>query len=373
MNDVTAEPAGSVRVPGEPGVDDHPQLLTGPGRPPLVLVRRDTELTVYHLGRLRAGDRTPAAVFPAPWPRDVGGVLAVSPDLAFAVFPGLHTVQAVEPSGRLRWEVRHSCWGSFCLAHHVSYAEYAEDPEHRYPDSGSSWISADGTTVWAHVSGPLPGDDLSEEHDRWHGHETWLVLAAADGRVLARARTGTAAAGSHHVPHPDPAAMGLGVGEGQDGSPLLWGRLHEGVLDVHHLSDGKQVLIGASPDGHTFVSIGHADPDELTVHRYPDGTVLGTLFAGLPPHGDPADTAQDHLCWDLMHHGFVDDRVMVASTSRSHGDEPVRHWLVDVTTLGSEGISYPHHVRDHPLGIGGGRWVTLDGFDLHVWRRAPSR
>jgi hypothetical protein len=65
---------------------------------------------------------------------------------------------------------------------------------------------------------------------------------------------------------------------------------------------------------------------------------------------------------------------MAAATSVSHGDDPVRHWLVDVVTLGGEGpISYPHPVRAHPRGVGGGLWVTLDEFDLHVWRRAPAR
>ncbi|GAA1417708.1 hypothetical protein GCM10009662_70030 [Catellatospora coxensis] len=373
VDGVTAELVGSVRVPGEPGVDDPPRLLTGPGRQPLVLVRRDAEIAVYELGRLRAGDPTPAAVFPAPWPRAVGGTVAVSPDLAFAVFPGVHAVRAVEPSGQLRWEVRHTCWAGLCLGYHESYAEYAGDREHRYPDGGSSWVGHDGTTVWAHVRGPLPADDRSTEDDPRASHETWLVLAAADGRVLARAATGTYAAGSHHVPHPDPAVMGLGVGEGQDGAPLLWGRLHEGGLDVRRFGDDAHVLVGASPDGKRFVTIDHAAGEQLAVHRHPDGTVTGILFADLPPYGDPAADI-GRRGWDLMDHGFLDDRVMAAATSVGYGEDPVRHWLVDVATLSGEGpISYPHPVRDHPLGVGGGHWVTRDGFDLHVWRRAPSR
>ncbi|MEV0807790.1 hypothetical protein [Micromonospora sp. NPDC050200] len=142
----------------------------------------------------------------------------MSPTFDLAVFSGQHALHAVDAAGALRWRVRHACWGSPCSSFHDSYEEYAGIDGHRHPDWGSCRISADGSTVWAHVRTPLP-DDVEPKPD-----EEWLVLDTLDGRVLGRASTDNAAAGSHHVPHPDPGQMGLSVGEGQDGVPLRWGR-----------------------------------------------------------------------------------------------------------------------------------------------------
>ncbi|MGW5175427.1 hypothetical protein ACWERY_13820 [Streptomyces sp. NPDC004082] len=110
----------------------------------------------------------------------------------------------------MRWELRHRCWAG--CAGHTAFDEYGDDRDHRYASSGSAAFSADGKLLWAHVLGPLSG----EQPDGDRGEEEWLVLDAADGTVLARTRTRTSAAGSVHVPHPDPGQMGLSVGEGQD-------------------------------------------------------------------------------------------------------------------------------------------------------------
>ncbi|WP_406379587.1 hypothetical protein [Streptomyces sp. NBC_01618] len=164
-----------------------------------------------------AGDAAEAVRFPAPWPRRFG-TANVSPDGGTAVFAGVHAVRCVDAAGATRWEVRHGCSSGECPLIHASFDEYAADDEHAYPDSGSAAVSADGKLVWAHVRGPFADDGEEADDD-----ELWLVIDAADGRVLGRAATGTVASGSFHTPHPDPAQMGLSIGEGEEGSPALWG------------------------------------------------------------------------------------------------------------------------------------------------------
>ncbi|GAA2637757.1 hypothetical protein GCM10010399_83750 [Dactylosporangium fulvum] len=362
--DLTPRLVGTLAVPGSPS-DGGPAVLQWPHRR-IVTVRRDAALVAYDLDRLLAGDTTPVASFPAPWPDRSGGVDAVSPQFDVAVFVGQHGLQAVGPDGAVRWQLPHTCWTGGCMGLHGSYDEYAGDPEHRYPGSGSAWISADGRTVWAHVRGPLAGDAVP---DRPAGHrddaadELWLVLDAADGRVLARAATGTAAAGSNHIPHPDPTRMGLSVGEGRDGSPMRWARWDGSELTVTHLGDDR-ALVACGPSGRTFISLDHALQD-LAVHRLPDGAVTGTLFAKSLPGADD-ESRWDYVC------GPVDDRTIVAGTSRhGHGDADVRHWLVDADDLTARGpLRYPATVGSDPRGLGDGTWITSgeDRFRLDVWR-----
>src|SRR3954464_8887597 len=80
--------------------DGGPMVLLWPHRR-LVTVRSNHALVAYDLDRLLSGDATPAATFPAPWPRNASGVDAVSPDLDVAVFAGTHALHAVEPDGAL--------------------------------------------------------------------------------------------------------------------------------------------------------------------------------------------------------------------------------------------------------------------------------
>jgi hypothetical protein len=335
----------------------------------LALIHREVELAVYDLDELTTGVDGPVVVFPAPWPRRMTGVVSVSPDLEFAVFPGLHAAQAVEASGAVRWELRHSCWEPSCLAMHGSYSEYAGQRDHRYPDHGSSWISADGKTVWVHVRGPLPDDEPPADADPWLCDERWLVLDADKGVILAQAGTETAAAGSHHIAHPDPQVMGLSVGEGQDGSPLLWGRFDGGSLQLARVGADDHILVAAAPTGDRFVAITHSSRDEMTIHRLPDGDIIGTIFAGwLAAHPDrEADT---RVRWDLAEMGFVEDQTLIVSTSR-YGDDESQHWLINIETLEATAVQYPKPVKSRPLGLEDGTWLTKarDGcFRLEIWR-----
>ncbi|MEU8129035.1 hypothetical protein AB0B68_17615 [Micromonospora sp. NPDC049049] len=347
----------SPRVLGTARTADTPAVQRWPHRR-LVVIRRDDELLAYDLDRLTAGDDAPAARFPAPWPRGAGGIDAVSPTLNLAVFSGQHALRAVDAAGALRWEVPHACWSSACLSYHDSYQDYADSREHRHPDTGSCWISADGSTVWAHVRTALP-DDTESKLD-----EEWLVLDAPDGRLLGRASTGTVAAGSHHVPHPDPSQMGLSVGEGQDGAPLLWGRWDGTRLTVTRIGDDDRSLVDVSPCGTRFLTISHWG-QQPAVHRLPDGAVIREVTADPRPHR-PAD-AEEETPWGYRC-GFVDEHTIVASTIE--GSEETRHWLID-TASGNilDQVQYPKPVSEDPMALGDGTWLTCgeDPFQLFLW------
>ena len=322
----------------------------------LVVIRRDDELSAYDIDRLTSSDDVPAVRFPAPWPRRAGGRDAVSPTLDLAVFSGQHALHAVDASGALRWQVRHACWGETCMSLHDSYQEYADDKEHRHHDDGSCWISADGSTVWAHVRTPLADDVNPEKYD-----EEWLVLNATDGRVLGRASTDTGAAASEHVPHPNPEQMGLRVAVGQDPIPLLWGRWDGTRLTVTHIGDDDddRALIDVSPDGTQFLTVAHLLWD-LAIHRLPDGAVIHEVAADdrLPPHPQ-APAGAEELRWD-HECGFLDENTIIAGTSES--DEkygPPRHWLIGTTredVLGQ--VEYPVPILGAPMTLGDGTWLT---------------
>ncbi|MET8234428.1 hypothetical protein ABZS77_27520 [Micromonospora sp. NPDC005298] len=361
-------PSNSPRVPGSPSTADTPAVQRWPHRR-LVVIRRDDELRAYDLDRLVAGDDAPAARFPAPWPRRAGGVDAVSPDLDVAVFSGSHALHAVDATGAPRWRIRHACWVSHCPSLHESYEEYADDGEHRHPDRGSCGISADGSTVWAHVRTPLP-DDAEPAYD-----EEWLVVDAIDGRILGRVPTGTAAAGSHHVPHPDPGQMGLSIGEGQDGVPLRWGRWDGVRLTVTSIGDDDRCLVDVSPSGELLLTVAHQQGD-LAVHRLPDGAVLHEVAAD-QLHPRPASDLAEDPYWDYLC-GFVDERTVIASAAEDddEGYGHQRHWLVDATrgeVLGR--VEYPVPVSESPMALGDGTWLTCgeDPFHLLLWSREPTR
>ncbi|MEV0010379.1 hypothetical protein AB0M10_13140 [Streptomyces sp. NPDC051840] len=342
------------------GATDAPRVQGGAGRR-LLVQRGDTELVVRALDPAEAEE----VRFPAPWPGRYGHH-AVAPAGDLVVFAGLHALRAVDREGRTRWEVRHRCWAG--CAGHQDFAEYAGERDHRYTGSGSAGFSSDGRLVWAHVRGSL--DD-----DRGRGADEWLVLDSGDGTVLARTATHTAAAGSGHVPHPDPALMGLTVGEGQDGAPLRWGRWDGRTLAVDDFGGQDLVLLAVSPTGGRLLTVTH-DQDTLAVHRVADGTVEADLAAdALPAH--PASEAEAEDCeaeaFFDYEGGFVDEDTVVAGTVES--DEEFgegRHWLVEASRMRPvDRIAYPFEVTGLPSGLGDGTWYTVSAAEnaLHIWAR----
>ncbi|MFD7622575.1 hypothetical protein [Streptomyces sp. NPDC059802] len=362
---------------------DAPRLLRWPARRPdtrpapgdgrsaegprLLVQRGDTELVAVDPDSPGAA----AVRFPAPWPRRFG-TSTVAPNGELAVFAGVHAVRAVDPTGAVRWEVGHGCWEGSCRTLHTAYEEYATDHRHRYADSGSAVFSADGTLVWAHVRGPVAASGPDPE-----ALDEWLVIDAADGRVLGRADAETAAVGSDHVPHPDPARMGLCVGEGQDGVPMLWGRWDGENLSVERFCDDERILTDVSPSGDRFLTVTHYE-ETLGVHRVDDGSVLSELDTEhtVPrhPEADPDDQDADETLWDYEC-GFLDEETVVAGTSERDGEYgEERHWLVSATgdrMRLTARITYPFPISGAPTALGDGTWYTVSaaGDALHVWSR----
>lgn len=339
----TARLVATVDAPLDPASADAPEVRHWPGRE-LLVQRGDAELVVRDLDG-------PAAVvrFPAPWPRRFGSV-AVSPEADLAVFAGVHALQAVDPTGAVRWELRHGCWSAaVCTDAHASFAEYADDYYHGQADSGSAAFSSDGKLLWAHVRN-YAGEDVKEE---------WLILDPADGRVLARAETMTVGSGSFHSPHPNPAYMGLTVAEGDEESPVLWGHWDGAKFSVQQFVE--EVFLAVSPSGEHLVA---TDPGQwsLYLRRAEDGVELRRLNAAdaVPQRGD------DRPCWDYEA-AFPDDDTIVAGIESAA--DP-RHWLVDVNTMTVRGrIDYPFPISGSPRSAGRGTWYTAaeDGTALHLW------
>ncbi|MER5474051.1 hypothetical protein [Streptomyces sp. NPDC002685] len=292
----------------------------------------------------------------------------MSPERDAAVFAGLHAVRAVEATGATRWEVRHGCWEGSRPLTHLSFDEYAHAKDHFYADSGSVVVSSDGRLVWAHVRGPLEGEGDTEDDQ-----ELWMVLDATDGKTLGRVDTMTVASGSEHTPHPDPAQMGLSIGEGEEGSPVLWGRWDGQHLTAESLGI-EQILLGVSPSGRHLLAV-PLGQWSLCLHQVDDGSVLRELDAEdtVPPH--PGSTGEGRVYWDCEA-AFVGEDTIVAGTSECDARyESVRHWLVDVHGMALTGqILYPFPVSGPARSAGNGTWYTVseDATSVHLWALAEE-
>ncbi|UQW99500.1 hypothetical protein [Streptomyces sp. RerS4] len=343
------------------GADDAPCLEARPGGWRM-LQRGDEEVVVREPAEAGGAELR----FPAPWPRRFG-TYAVAPAGDLAVFAGAHALRSVDRAGAVRWEIRHRCWAG--CAGHEDFAEYGGERDHRYGSSGSVGFSADGALVWAHVRGPLATD--RGPAPGVGGAEEWLVIDATVGTVLARVETGTAASGSEHVPHPDPRQMGLSVGEGQDGSPLRWGRWDGRVLTVDRFRDEDLVLLAVSPSGDRLLTVTH-DQNTLAVQRVADGATEAELRADvLPAHpGADPDDEDAEVFFDYLG-GLIDEDTAVVGTVESDEEFGAgRHWLVDLTgTRPACRLTYPVPVSGLPQALGDGTWFTASPTCgvLHVW------
>lgn len=328
--------------------------------------RGDSEVVALDLDVFPPG-RAPEVRFPAPWPRGFGSV-TVSPERDAAVFAGVHAVRSVEATGATRWEVRHGCWYGGCTLLHLSFDEYAHHKDHLYADSGSAAVGADGRLVWAHVRAPLGGDGDTEDDQ-----ELWAVLDATDGRVLGRVNTMTVASNSEHTAHLDPAQMGLSVGEGEEGSPALWGRWDGRQLTVAQIGI-ELVLLGVSPSGRHLLTV-DVGQWSLCLHRAEDGSPLRELDAQGTVPSHPRSTGEARVYWDYDG-AFVDENTIVAGTSECDARfGTARHWLVDVHAMTLRGeISYPFPVSGPARSAGDGAWYTVskDRTSVHLWKPADG-
>ncbi|MEU6194564.1 hypothetical protein [Streptomyces sp. NPDC047061] len=249
---------------------------------------------------------------------------------------------------------------------HHSFDEYAHDEDHFYSDSGSVALPSDGRLVWAHLIGPLGADEVTEDKE-----ELWVVLDTVTGEVLGRVNTKTVASNSEHTTHPDPTQMGLSIGEGEEGSPVLWGRWDGQQLIAEQIGI-ERVLLDVSPGGQHLLTV-PVGQWSLSLHQVEDGSLLRELSAqdNLPTH--PQSTGGDRVYWDYGA-AFVNEDLIVAGTSECdvrYGT--VRHWLVDVPGMSlQDEISYPFPVWGPAHSAGGGAWYTVskDRTSVNLWQLA---
>jgi hypothetical protein len=263
-------------------------------------------------------------LLPSAW----SGFHWVTPDLAAVAISERDSVLLADRDGRVVWHFEHHPWGG-------------SDSE-----SGCCWISADGRQVWATV----PRDD---------GPDLWLVLDAADGRLLASNELQCWAAGSHPVPYPNGRDVGLSVGEGQDGAEVYWGRWDGSRFAVSRLDSRSRVLVDVRPSGEQYLTTPHSNADGfVAVHEFPSGRVLARLLAkDVLPEGDWFDYAA----------GYVRDETIIVGSA-----EQEIHLLLDAGTLAVLGqIQYPDgHVKGSPTASGRGTWLTSDyASGRHEWWR----
>ncbi|MGA5822935.1 hypothetical protein ACPC54_34370 [Kitasatospora sp. NPDC094028] len=348
----------TLAAPLDPAEADAPSVLCRPGRR-LLVQQSDSELIAYDLDELTSGTGEPTVTrFPAPWPRRFG-TATVAPQRDLAVFLGRHALRAVDATGTVRWEIGHGCWERRCRALHTSFDDYARSHDHRYPDSGSATFSADGSVVWAHIRKQFATDEGPQEPT-----DEWLVLDAADGRVLGRADTQTTAYSSRHMPPPTPDRMGMDVNEGEEAQPILWGHWNGTELAVDRLGPGDRILLALSPSGDRMLTVGH-EQDTLALHRVTDGSVVAEVAAETvaPSYDDPED-----VWWDYDG-GFLDAQTVVIGTTDSDVGTEL-HWLVDTARMRvTARIDYPFPISGSPKALGDGTWYTVSeaGDALHLW------
>ncbi|MCZ0981680.1 hypothetical protein O1L60_29765 [Streptomyces diastatochromogenes] len=296
----------------------------------------------------------------------------MSPDATLAVFAGVHAVRAVEPSGR-RAGRSGTPAGPGRAGRRTRRTTRTRIARTTVTPTGLRRLLRGRPPRL----GPCPRPLADGEPDP-DAVDEWLVIDAADGRVLARADAQAAAAGSLHLSDPaDPHRMGLSIGEGQDGAPLRLGTWDGKDLDVTYV-EGDLCLLGVSPSGDRLMTVSH-DQDALAVRDF-DGLVLDALEwdaeSVLSPHPDaPTDDPDETpVHWDWAG-GFLNDTTLLVSTEECDDEwGQARHWLLDTTRPRAlHLISYPTPLRpadgtrrrhlDDPLRVRR-RPARLDGRDV---------
>ncbi|MEW2418007.1 hypothetical protein AB0953_30485 [Streptomyces sp. NPDC046866] len=197
--------------------------------------------------------------------------------------------------------------------------------------------------VWAHVV-------IEEDEYR-------VVLDARDGREPPRLPLDSAAAGSHHLSHPDGIHRGLSIGMGQDGVLLHWARWDGAEPTARDLGGTTgRILVDVHPGHAGFLTVQHYGAD-LELHAA-DGSVV----AQGAPEGD--GSRWDYWC------GFVDADTVIAVA------EDGTHLLPDARTLEVRGAvarpAGPVEGGVRPLGDGTRLTYDTASGTLNRWTHAGA-
>ncbi|MEU0884333.1 hypothetical protein ABZ345_37560 [Lentzea sp. NPDC005914] len=259
---------------------------------------------------------------------------AVAPGLTSAVYTTDNELVCVDRAGVVRW--RHA-FGAF-------------QEKVRNVRAGCAF-SLDGKAVWL-----FRPDAMGHWND---GNDTWHVLDAATGAVLASADLGTVGHGGNQHVHPGGTDVLVDVGEGQDGSFLFRGRLNDNTLEVLAYPWDDRVLVAFAADGHHFMTV-HHEQNDVAFHTYPDGEVVIRVSV--------TDLGYDEDAWLEWTGGYLDaDTAFVVAGGEDDDEQWFRHHLIDVRTGAHLGTFDAH--TENAYGVipaGGGAWLTFnDGVFRH--------
>jgi hypothetical protein len=340
-------------LPGLTGIDLGYNLFRWPGVH-LLALKDGPQLRVYDVAGIISGETEPLMCLDAAEPAWTG-IVAPSPGADFVVQCRKRELRAVDRDGAVLWTHPHACWGCADETDHTDRYTCGEGY------SGSAYVNADGTRVWAHVASKW--DDDAVENG-----EHWLVLDALDGSLLtAVTLESSATAGSSHILLPDGRGVFLGTGYGQDGSSVFFGVFDEAQATLTEFDGGFRVPLDVDPTGTLLLTAPHPDGDDvIALHRIPGGERSAELRSADVPFA----TAPEHSWWDYSG-GFVDAHTIVGAVHQS-GQEDPEHWLVATSGEPIGPILYGPDVRARSLAaLGDGRWATTDYDDhvLRIWER----
>jgi hypothetical protein len=282
-------------------------------------------------------------------------VPAVAPDLASAAVLHRDRVTLVSQKGRELWSLSHSPWGN------------------NGSESGCCAFSHNGTLLWVVVPDspnaeqvPLRTFPFSTD-----GSDQLWIVDVATGDIITKAQLSCNGAGGSMVAHPDHEWIGIGIGEGQDGSNIYWARFENRIenriedrLRIDQLADTSRILIDVHPNGTSFLTTPQ-EQDVIQVHAFPSGKVLAELANDL----DEAEFFDFDAC-------YIDDRSALLKVTNGE-DDSTRFVVVDAETLSILGPLEPStdpraDLQDQSIacGLGDGTWLTLSWPDamLTRWR-----
>jgi hypothetical protein len=274
-------------------------------------------------------------------------VHSISPDLKFAAVLHEDRVALIDQSGVEQWSLPHAPWGG------------------NGSESGCSSFSVDGANVWVVV--PDSPIDASVPLERFpfstDGSDQLWVIDVESGRCLFKAQLSCNSAGGEMVTHSDGEWIGIGIGEGQDGSLVYWACIsNSGRLEVQQLADTSRILIDVHASGATFLTTPQ-ERDVVQVHAFPSGDVLAELV------NDFND--DEFFDFDAC---YIDAQyALVKVTNGEDGSQ--RFEVVDATTLAMLGtlqgpLGQAEGMPEVSLvgGLGDGTWLTISWPDSLICR-----
>jgi hypothetical protein len=168
------------------------------------------------------------------------------------------------------------------------------------------------------------------------------------------------------ISHPDGEWIGIGIGEGQDGSNIYWGRItssaNTGQLELQQLSDTSRVLVDIHASGATFLTTPQ-EQNVVQLHAFPSGVVVAELANDL--------NDEEFFDFDAC---YIDEQYALLKVTNGE-DDSFRYEVVDANTLKLLGPleDFTEHntgAQDESIlcGLGDATWLTISWPDSRISR-----